>query len=257
MAKDIRDAVREVCLSLPKAIEVKSHGSPDFRIEGGKTFATFVINHHGDGRIALWVPAPPGAQALYTEAEPDHYFVPPYVGPRGWLGIHLDRGLDWGRIAAHVREAFVTVAPKALLRDLPPPIEIDPPTKTLDEDVFDPLATKHAKLVLAKLGKLCKKLPEVTEGKQFGQPVWKAGKKVFVSANRYNKRMKLQFWVGPDLQDMLTMDKRYEVPPYMGHNGWISLDVEKSVDWEEVERLLLGSYKHFALKRMLAALEEN
>jgi predicted DNA-binding protein (MmcQ/YjbR family) len=255
MAKDISAAVREVCLSFPKAEEVKSHGSPDFRISGGKTFATYVINHHGDGRVALWVPAPPGAQTLYTEAEPEHYFVPPYVGPRGWLGIHLDHGLDWGRIATHVHEAYRLVAPKALLKDLPPPIEIEPPTKTLDAHVFDPLATKHAKTVLAKLDKLCNKFPEVTDAKQFGTPVWRAGKKVFCGANRYNGRLKLNFWVGPDLQDMLTMDKRYAIPPYMGHNGWITLDVEDTIDWEEVERLLLGSYKHFALKRMLAALE--
>jgi predicted DNA-binding protein (MmcQ/YjbR family) len=257
MAKDIRDAVREICLSFPQAEQVQSHGSPDFRVSGGKTFATFVINHHGDGRIALWVPAPSGAQSLYTEAEPDHYFIPPYVGPRGWLGIHLDRGLDWGRIASHVREAFVLVAPKALTRDLPPPPDITPPTKTLDAEVFDPLATKHAKTVLGKLAKLCKKYPEVTEGKQFGQPVWRAGKKVFCNASRYNGRLKLSFWVGGDLQDMLTMDKRYVIPPYMGHNGWISLDVEDGIDWEEVERLLRGSYEHFALKRMLAAMERN
>ena len=115
MAKDIREAVREVCLALPSAVEVKSHGSPDYRIEGGKTFATFVINHHGDGRIALWVPAPPGAQSLYTEAEPDHYFVPPYVGPRGWVGVRLDVGtVDWDEVREIVVESYRLTAPKRL-----------------------------------------------------------------------------------------------------------------------------------------------
>src|SRR6185295_7652846 len=80
-AKDINQAVREVCLWFPESAEVLSHGSPDFRVRG-KTFATYVVNHHGDGRVALWLNAPAGAQELYTKEEPKHFFVPPYVGPR-------------------------------------------------------------------------------------------------------------------------------------------------------------------------------
>jgi hypothetical protein len=57
----------------------------------GKTFAAYVVNHHGDGRIALWLNAPSGAQELYVKQEPKHFFVPPYVGPRGWLGVNLDK----------------------------------------------------------------------------------------------------------------------------------------------------------------------
>ncbi|HKE95898.1 MAG TPA: MmcQ/YjbR family DNA-binding protein, partial [Povalibacter sp.] len=91
MAKDINGAVREVCLWLPEAEEFMSHGSPNFRVRG-KTFAAYCVNHHGDGRVALWLNAPEGAQALYTREEPKHFFVPPYVGPRGWLGVNLDKG---------------------------------------------------------------------------------------------------------------------------------------------------------------------
>jgi hypothetical protein len=98
-------------LWFPETEEVISHGSPDFRVRG-KTFATYVVNHHGDGRLALWLAAPPGAQQHYTESEPKHFFVPPYVGPRGWLGVHLNKGLDWKRIAERVREAYVAAAPK-------------------------------------------------------------------------------------------------------------------------------------------------
>ena len=110
MAKDINKAVREVCLWFPEAAEVISHGSPDFRVRG-KTFATYVVNHHGDQRIALWLNAPAGAQELYTRAEPKHFFVPPYVGPRGWLGVQLDKGISWKRVAKLVREAYEKVAP--------------------------------------------------------------------------------------------------------------------------------------------------
>jgi hypothetical protein len=86
MAKDINEAVREVCLSFPEVEEYLSHGAPNFRVRG-KTFATYSVNHHGDKRIALVLNSPDGAQSLYVKAEPKHFYVPPYVGPRGWLGV--------------------------------------------------------------------------------------------------------------------------------------------------------------------------
>ncbi len=55
---------------------------------------------------------------------------------------------------------------------------------------------------------------------------------------------------------MLSNDDRYDISPYTGHNGWIDLDVEDHEDWQEIELLLLESYRHFALKRMLKALDE-
>ncbi len=66
--------------------------------------------------------------------------------------------------------------------------------------------------------------------------------------HRYGGRLKLQFWVGSDMQAMLTFEKRYQIPAYMGHNGWIELDVEDEVDWNEVRELVMVSYKHFALQ---------
>jgi hypothetical protein len=252
MKKNIGDAVREVCLALPETEEVRSHGSPDFRV-GGKTFASFVVNHHGDGRIALWLAAPAGAQQLHVERSPKQYFVPPYVGPRGWLGVHLDKGLDWKRIAERVHEAYRNVAPKKLADGIGPLIEIVPPNETLAADAIDPLAASHAKKIVERLRKICLALPEAHEATQFGRPVWQAGKKTFCGASRYNDTLKLSFWVGADQQDLLTMDPRFTVPAYTGHNGWIALDAERGVDWNEVEGLVIESYRHFALKRMLKA----
>ena len=117
MGKNITDAVREICMWFPETEEVVSHGSPDYRV-AGKTFATYAINHHGDGHLALWLRSPPGAQSLYVDAEPEHFYVPPYVGPKGWLGMDLDRGLSWLRVADMVREAYVEVAPKSLTAQL-------------------------------------------------------------------------------------------------------------------------------------------
>ena len=63
-ARTIEAVVRELCLAFPDAEEFVSHGSPNYRATKGKTFATYLVNHHGDGRIALWLPMPPGAQDM-------------------------------------------------------------------------------------------------------------------------------------------------------------------------------------------------
>src|ERR1700759_4102749 len=77
MARDTHESVRKACLWLPEAEEFVSHGSPNFRVRG-KSFATYVVNHHGDGRVALWLTAPSGAQGLYVGADPKRFFGPPY-----------------------------------------------------------------------------------------------------------------------------------------------------------------------------------
>ena len=254
--KDISAAVREVCLWFPETTEVLSHGSPDFRVNN-KTFATYVINHHGDGRIALWLNAPQGAQQLYVKQEPKHFFVPPYVGPRGWLGVHLDKGISWKTVAKLVREAYEKIAPPALAKSVGKTIEIKPPTMTLEPEVFDPMVSKRAQAVLKGLREICLSLPETSEDKQFGSPVWRAGKKVFAQAYCYRTDFKLQlgFWVGVDQQALLTRDKHFSIPAYMGHNGWIALDVTKDANWKEIRSLALFSYRHFAVGRMLKALD--
>jgi predicted DNA-binding protein (MmcQ/YjbR family) len=254
MAKDIPTAVREICLSFPEVEEKPSHGSPDFRVRG-KSFATFVANHHGDGRIALWLNAPPGAQQFYVESDPENYFVPPYVGPRGWLGVHLDRSLPWGAIARRVREAYEKVAPKALTARIEGDVEIEPPTETMAPTQFDPLQSPRAQEILARMREICLCFPETSEARAFGSPVWRAGKKTFASASAYRAGLQLGFWVGPDRQAMLTFDPRYRIPAYTGHNGWIELDVTGECDWDEVRELAEFSYRHFALKRMLKALD--
>ena len=105
--------VRKICLALPEAHEKLAWGAPTFRVRD-KQFAMFLNNHHGDGRIALWCKAPPGAQEILVGADPERFFIPPYVGPKGWLGIHLDKDLDWGVVAGLVRDGYLEVAPKRL-----------------------------------------------------------------------------------------------------------------------------------------------
>ena len=104
--------VRELCLALPETSERPSHGRPTFFIRGKRSFVMCMDDHHGDGRLALWCAAPEGMQQALAEGEPEHYFVPPYVGHRGWVGVRLDRDLDWDQVAGAVEDAYDAVAAK-------------------------------------------------------------------------------------------------------------------------------------------------
>jgi len=92
MSRGLVQVVREVCLAPPESEETSSHGMANFRVRG-KTFATLAVNHHGDGRVALWLPCTAEYRGVLVDADAESYFVPPYVGPRGWLGVRLDRAL--------------------------------------------------------------------------------------------------------------------------------------------------------------------
>ena len=112
---DALQRVRALCLSLPEVNERLSHGSPTFFIRDKKTFVMYLDNHHDDGRLALWCAAPEGMQETLVRAEPERYFRPPYVGHRRWIGVRLDRGLDWNEIAGAIEDAYACIAPNALV----------------------------------------------------------------------------------------------------------------------------------------------
>ena len=114
------DRVRAACLALPEVTERLSHGQPTFFVRGRKAFVMYLDNHHDDGRLALWCAAPPGVQAGLVGTSPEQYFVPPYVGHRGWLGMRLDRDLPWDAIAGAIEDAYVEVAPPALVDRVAP-----------------------------------------------------------------------------------------------------------------------------------------
>jgi predicted DNA-binding protein (MmcQ/YjbR family) len=254
MSRSLELAVRELCLSLPEAEEFASRGSPNFRVRGRKVFAIYVLNHHGDGRVALWLIAADGVQQELVGLDPDNYFVPPYVGPSGWLGVRLDRGLDWEEISERVFEAWQQVAPSRLLEQADAAPIIAPPDSAPSPEQIDPLQSARAQELIAGMRRICLALPESSEGLQFGCPVWRAGKKAFAGIHAYEGPLLLSFWVGLEAQAMMTSDPRYRIPPYMGHNGWITLNVTEQADWDEIKALALDSYRHFALKRMLAQL---
>ena len=106
------ERVRKICLALPGSEEKLSHSSQTFFVKK-RVFAYFLDNHHNDGRVALWCNAPEGVQRALVEADPVQYFVPPYVGPGGWIGVRLDKKPDWKSVAGLIAQAHAYTVAKA------------------------------------------------------------------------------------------------------------------------------------------------
>jgi hypothetical protein len=109
--------LREICLALPETSERLSHGAPTFFVRGKRAFLMVLTDHHGDGRFAIWCAAPDGMQKMLVDADPDRFFVPPYVGHRGWLGARLDGELNWDELTGIAEDAYAEVAPARLVEE--------------------------------------------------------------------------------------------------------------------------------------------
>ena len=107
--------LRKLCLALPESHEVEAWGEPTFRVNN-KLFAMYAAQntHHGAGRPGVWIKSAHVTQDMLVRAQPDRYFSPPYVGPKGWTGAYLDRKPDWDVIADLVRDAYLLTVPKRM-----------------------------------------------------------------------------------------------------------------------------------------------
>jgi hypothetical protein len=112
------ETLRRLCLALPGTTERLSHGEATWFVGDKKVFVTFDNDHHHLGRIAFWCAAPIGTQEALVGSDPIRFFVPPYVGQRGWLGVRVDIAPDWDEIASLVSDAYRVVAPKRLVAEL-------------------------------------------------------------------------------------------------------------------------------------------
>ena len=117
--------VRAACLALPEVTERPSHGSPSWFVRGRRTLVSFADRHHGDPHTAIWAAAAPGVAAELVAEEPARFYVPPYVGHRGWVGLRLAGPevdgveVDWDEVGEVVADAFRVVAPRTLAAQLP------------------------------------------------------------------------------------------------------------------------------------------
>jgi hypothetical protein len=106
--------VRKILLALPEATEKLAWGEPTFRVRD-KMFGQYDNNHHNAGRVGIWFKSTLEAQEMYVSADPERYYVPPYVGGKGWVGVRLDVDVDWDAFEEIAAEAWRLSAPKKLL----------------------------------------------------------------------------------------------------------------------------------------------
>ena len=110
-----RAKVTEICLALPSAQSATMHGDhATFRVRG-KVFAYFLDDHHGDGIVGITCKVLPGDNAALIAASPAKFYMPAYIGPRGWVGLRLDVGeIDWEEVEELVTHSYRLIAPKSL-----------------------------------------------------------------------------------------------------------------------------------------------
>lgn len=119
MTADPLDRLRAICLALPEAAEKETWDQATFRVRD----KIFAMVGDGRGRWAVWCKARPGFQQALVGSDPARSFAPPYVGPKGWIGVYLDDGTDWDELADLIEESFRMTAPKRVvaLLDSPAP----------------------------------------------------------------------------------------------------------------------------------------
>jgi hypothetical protein len=107
-----------ICGALP-GVERETHGSHATFKVARKPFVYYLHDHHGDGVIGVACKVPAGENVALVAANPKRFYMPAYVGPRGWVGLRLDKGrVSWREVGELVRTSYGMMAPKRLLRTL-------------------------------------------------------------------------------------------------------------------------------------------
>jgi predicted DNA-binding protein (MmcQ/YjbR family) len=113
-----RERVTAICRALP-GTEHTDHGDHAIYRVRGKVFAYYLDDHHGDGVVSVCVKSELGENVDRARREPERFYLPAYIGSRGWFGLRLDRGrVSWREVAEVVERSFRLTAPKTLLKQL-------------------------------------------------------------------------------------------------------------------------------------------
>jgi hypothetical protein len=104
----------KICLALPEVTRqiLGSHASFSVR---KKIFVYYMDNHHGDGIVSVSCKVFPGDNTALVASQPKRFYLPAYIGPRGWVALRLDLGeIDWGEVTEMVSGSYILTAPKKL-----------------------------------------------------------------------------------------------------------------------------------------------
>jgi len=243
--------VREICFRFPGTFEKPSHGSPAFFVRG-KMFATFADDHHGDDRVAVWCKSTKGEQAARVAAAPGRFFVPPYVGVNGWLGVRVDGSdPDWEEVAIVVEEAWVLTAPASAMNDpIRPAPRARPPAKT-DPDV--------ARAALERVVAICAALPESTCERSKRHATFRVRKKPYAYfLDNHDRTGAVAASFKTSLREQAALvardPERFYRPSYIGPRGWVGMRLDRGrVDWKDVAAHITASHALAAPKRASAA----
>jgi phosphoribosylglycinamide formyltransferase-1 len=103
-----------IALALPETRRELSGSHATFRVRK-KTFAYFLDNHHGDGIVAVTCKVLPEENAVLVTAQPKRYYLPAYIGSRGWVALRLDLPkIDWSEVRELLLASYLLTAPKRL-----------------------------------------------------------------------------------------------------------------------------------------------
>lgn len=113
MRDEYLERLRNICLALPEATEDNEGvGSPSFKVRG----KIFAMDHPMDNRPSMWCKAPKGLQQVLVDSDSARFFVPPYVGHHGWIGMWFDVEPDWQHITELIEDSYRMTAPKKLVK---------------------------------------------------------------------------------------------------------------------------------------------
>jgi hypothetical protein len=250
------ERVREICLGFPAAEEKLSHGAPAFHVRG-KMFLTFADDHHGDGRIAVWCKASPDEQRRLVGDQPDRYFVPPYVGVKGWVGVRVDgESPDWVDLSMLVEEAWRSVAPARVLRgeDVQPAGARPPPSPRVTTDA------KVARAALERLTEICLALPDAVCERESRHATFRVRKKTFAYfLDNHHGDGAIAACIKGDKRQNSTLvrqeSSRFFSPAYIGARGWLGVRLDTGrVDWKDVASRVEVSYRAVAPKALTLSL---
>ena len=201
MERTVQQAAFELLTSLPETEQTTAHGTPVFKVFG-KTYAYWAVNHHGDGRLAIWLGTTPEQQTVLVADDPERFFVPPYVGVKGYVGIDLAKDPPWGLVSDLVHTAWRNHAP-ARLRDLDPGVpEISPPESDIRPEDINPLLGARPQKILRGLAERCRRYPETVAEDPVASATWRAGKRPFIRGRFADGHLHLMFLVGVEQQTL-------------------------------------------------------
>jgi hypothetical protein len=246
------EKVRAIGLGFPAAEEKLSHGAPSFHVRG-KMFLTFVDNHHGDGRVAVWCKSTLSEQRRLVASHPARFFVPPYVGVGGWVGVRLDGpSSDWIELSMLVEEGWAAVAPPRVARGevVVPTNPVAPRSPRVTTDA------RVARAALAQITTLCLAFPGAEPVPDGRHATFRVQKKVFAYfLDNHHGDGIISACVRGDKRANAALirsnPKRFYAPAYLGPRGYLGVRLDAApVDWKDVAERLAKSYRAVAPKTL-------